>query len=311
MFNPPSPTADPVARKETGFSHVLEDAGNIFEMFSESETELGPEVETRASRRVMYAVVESFDSNPEGRSQARLDPPTLRATPAKKNQLDSTPKEMNAGVEGQQSDNEVIYKILEELKASSEGSGKSSQSVIGALRIPIPRPRKVATAEFSPSVPAEVANIAAASSGTSVMPHPVASRPAMASLPKLRMDANGFFYPFSLKALQDAEKAFTELYQAQQMTKVHYESFISFYENRRDLRDRHLKVERQANKVRCYKGKHIRTSTTLQQLVEEGSTMDDRIMVVAAEIQKLEEQLYALKVEQMTLPSNYVRRSRR
>ncbi|KAM1075013.1 hypothetical protein ACFX2B_019682 [Malus domestica] len=73
------------------------------------------------------------------------------------------------------------------------------------------------------------------------------------------------------------------------MIKVQYESFISFFENLRALRDQHLKVERQANRVRCYKKKHTRTSITLQQLVDEGSAMDDRIMVVAIEIQKLEE----------------------
>lgn len=68
------------------------------------------------------------------------------------------------------------------------------------------------------------------------------------------------------------------------MTKVQYESFIFFFENLRALRDQHLKAERQANKVRCYKEKHIRISTTLQQLAEEGSTMEDGIMVVVDEI---------------------------
>ena len=102
---------------------------------------------------------------------------------------------------------------------------------------------------------------------------------------------------FSLKALQDVEKALTDLYQAQQMTKVQYESFISFFENLKALRDQHVKAERQASKVRCYKEKHTRTSTTLQQLVEEGSAMENRIMVVATEIQKLEEQLSPLKAE--------------
>lgn len=49
--------------------------------------------------------------------------------------------------------------------------------------------------------------------------------------------------------------------------------------------------------MECYKEKHSKTSTSLQQLVEEGSAMEDRIMVVDAEIQKLEEQLSALKAE--------------
>ena len=45
--------------------------------------------------------------------------------------------------------------------------------------------------------------------------------------------------------------------------------------------DKYLKAERQPNRVRCCKEKHTRTSTNLQQLVEEGSTMKDIIMVVA------------------------------
>ncbi|KAM2710343.1 hypothetical protein EV2_047918 [Malus domestica] len=49
---------------------------------------------------------------------------------------------------------------------------------------------------------------------------------------------------FNLKAFQDAKRALTDLCQAQQMTKVQYESFISFFENLRALRDQHLEVER-------------------------------------------------------------------
>lgn len=52
-----------------------------------------------------------------------------------------------------------------------------------------------------------------------------------------------------------------------------------------------------------YKEKHTKTSTTLQQLVEEGLAMEDQIMVVVAKIQKLEEQLSTLKAEQITFSS--------
>lgn len=55
--------------------------------------------------------------------------------------------------------------------------------------------------------------------------------------------------------------------------------------------------------MRCYKEKHTWTSTNLQQFVEEESTVKDMIMVVAAEIWKLEEQLSSLKAEQMTFSS--------
>lgn len=86
------------------------------------------------------------------------------------------------------------------------------------------------------------------------------------------------------------------------MSKVQYESFI-FFQNLRALRDQHFWAERQANRVKCYKEKHSRTSSSLQQLVENDSAMEDHIMTVATEIQKLKEQRSTLKVEQMTFSS--------
>ncbi|KAM2053949.1 hypothetical protein FF1_003520 [Malus domestica] len=68
---------------------------------------------------------------------------------------------------------------------------------------------------------------------------------------------------FGLKVLQEAENPLTELFKAQQMSKVQYESFISFFENFKALRDHHLRAERQANRVKCYKEKHTRTYTSL------------------------------------------------
>ncbi|KAB2599987.1 S2-RNase [Pyrus ussuriensis x Pyrus communis] len=65
------------------------------------------------------------------------------------------------------------------------------------------------------------------------------------------------------------------------------------------LRDQHLRAERQVNRVKCYKEKHSRTSTSLQQLVENGLTMEDKIKVVAFEIQTLEEQLFPFKIEEV------------
>lgn len=112
-----------------------------------------------------------------------------------------------------------------------------------------------------------------------------------------------FIASFSLKALQDVEKALNELYKAQQISKVHYESFLFFFENLKALNDQHQWAERQSNRIKCYKEKHARTSASLQQLVEEGSAMEDRNMVVVSETQKLEEQLSTLKAEQMTLSS--------
>lgn len=87
------------------------------------------------------------------------------------------------------------------------------------------------------------------------------------------------------------------------MMKVQYESIIFFFENLRALRDHHHRAERQSNRIKCYKEKHLKPSTSLQQLVDEGSAMEDRIMVVAFEIQKLKEQLFVLKAEQMAFSS--------
>ncbi|KAM2616307.1 hypothetical protein TB2_030724 [Malus domestica] len=69
------------------------------------------------------------------------------------------------------------------------------------------------------------------------------------------------------------------------------------------LKDLHQLAEWASNKVKCYKEKHTRTSATLQQLEEEGSAMEDMIVVVESEIQKLEEQVSTLKAEKITLAS--------
>ncbi|XP_018502252.1 uncharacterized protein LOC108867029 [Pyrus x bretschneideri] len=279
----------------------------------DSNSEYETEAETMVFRRARssFEELESSDSKPEGRPQAR--PAAATYHPPKAQGLS---------------------------QASSDGLGRSRRlpQASGVLGIPIPWPQNVAVAESFPVIPADVAHAAPAApafDGPGVMPSPLASLSATTSLPELvrefgqivtklrstrrpsepqhlqdqrrifrewmQRDFSAFF---SLKALQDAEIALTKLYQAHQMTKVQYESFLSFFENLRALRDQHLKAERQAKRVRCYKEKHTRTSTTLQQLVEEGSSMEDRIIVVVAEIQELEEQLSALKAEQMTLSSN-------
>ncbi|KAB2625706.1 hypothetical protein D8674_017366 [Pyrus ussuriensis x Pyrus communis] len=298
-------TAAKTARQEAGSSHVPKNARDIYVMFSELETEAGPEANTRVPHCARSAVVESSDFEPKVRPQARLNLPTLRATPTKKRtskKLGPSPQEMLASKEGQQSDKEVIAKILEKLKASKveetfqiEPSSLLTQPVhlfpfwaepSEVSGILIPQPRKNAVVKSSPSI-----FVDAAFDGAGMMPHPLASLLATASLPELVKEFRQIrtkLRSSSLKTLQDVERALTDLYQTQQMTKVQYVSFISFFENLKTLRDQHLKVERQANRVGCYKKNHTRTSTTLHQLVEEGSAMEDRIMVVAAEIQKLE-----------------------
>ncbi|KAB2617250.1 hypothetical protein D8674_013119 [Pyrus ussuriensis x Pyrus communis] len=202
---------------------------------------------------------------------------------------DISPHEMPASEEGQQSDKEVLAKILEELKVRggtpapqveqepaissssippamtsqpslfeaaavahppakaqgfSQGSDNFPQPVMSRVvlprpsrvskisRIPIPRPRKSAAAESSTFIFINVATTVAASDGAG-------------------MD---FFASFTFKALQDVQRALIDLYQAQWMSKVQYESFISFFKN----------LRKQANRVRCYKEKHIKTSITMQ-----------------------------------------------
>ena len=72
------------ARQIAGFSHVPEDVGDISIMFGESKTDAGPEVETKAHRQARSSIVESSESEPEERLQARLALPAPRATPIKK-----------------------------------------------------------------------------------------------------------------------------------------------------------------------------------------------------------------------------------
>ncbi|KAB2615714.1 hypothetical protein D8674_022302 [Pyrus ussuriensis x Pyrus communis] len=124
------------------------------------------------------------------------------------------------------------------------------------------------------------------------MPSPLASFLATTSLPErvrkfgqIRTKLRSLKYPSEPQHLQDQCRVFRQwmqrdfsasfslkaLQKAERMTKVQYQSFISFFENLRALRD-YL-------------------------------AMEDQIMVVAIKIQKLEEQLSALKAEQITLSS--------
>lgn len=106
---------------------------------------------------------------------------------------------------------------------------------------------------------------------------------------------------FSLKAFHDVEKAVIDFFKADRLSKAQRDSFLSYFENLRALRDQHERAERQANWVRCFQEKETSTSTQIQQLLDEGSKTEERIGVVTAEIQKLEGQLAVLKAEQSTL----------
>lgn len=110
-----------------------------------------------------------------------------------------------------------------------------------------------------------------------------------------------FIATFSLKVLHDVEKALVELHQAQLLSQTQYKSFLGFFENLRALRDQYQKAERVANRVKCYQDKHVKSMAALHHLVGKGSGMKERIAVVDAEIQLLEEQLFSLKAEKVAL----------
>ena len=101
-----------------------------------------------------------------------------------------------------------------------------------------------------------------------------------------------FTASFNLKALFDAEKAVTDLHQAQFLSKAQYQSFLNFFENLQALREQYQKAERSSNRLRCFQEKHAKSTATLQQLVAEGTVMEERISVVDSEIQRLDEQLF-------------------
>lgn len=71
-------------KQGAGFSHVIDNPGDISEMLSDSEIEAGPEVKTKASRQVRSVVMESLDFEPERKPQARPNLPALRATLTKR-----------------------------------------------------------------------------------------------------------------------------------------------------------------------------------------------------------------------------------
>ncbi|KAM1160148.1 hypothetical protein ACFX19_033798 [Malus domestica] len=110
-----------------------------------------------------------------------------------------------------------------------------------------------------------------------------------------------FSASFSLKALYDLEKVTSELFKVGQLSKTQHDSFISFFENLRAIRDQHKRAERQANRVRCFQEKESSTSAQVERLMNDGSLTKERIGVVTSEIQKLEEQLVVLKAEQANL----------
>ncbi|KAB2612935.1 hypothetical protein D8674_035251 [Pyrus ussuriensis x Pyrus communis] len=73
--------AEEATKQGAGSNHALDDAGDIYEMFSELETEVGPEIEIRVIRWAMPYVVESSEF--KERPQVRLTLPIPRATPTK------------------------------------------------------------------------------------------------------------------------------------------------------------------------------------------------------------------------------------
>ncbi|XP_050142197.1 uncharacterized protein LOC126618149 [Malus sylvestris] len=57
---------------------------------------------------------------------------------------------------------------------------------------------------------------------------------------------------FSLKALCDLEKVTTESFKTGRLSKPQHDSFLSFFENLRALREQYQRADRQANRARCF-----------------------------------------------------------
>ncbi|KAM2531521.1 hypothetical protein PS1_000239 [Malus domestica] len=110
-----------------------------------------------------------------------------------------------------------------------------------------------------------------------------------------------FTASFSLKALCDFEKIITESFKAGRLSKPQHDSFLSFFENLRALREQYQRVDRQANRAKGFMEKESSTSAQVDRLMEESLQTIERVRVVTSKIQQLEKQLVALKAEQATL----------
>ncbi|XP_050133239.1 uncharacterized protein LOC126609352 [Malus sylvestris] len=113
-----------------------------------------------------------------------------------------------------------------------------------------------------------------------------------------------FTASFSLKALCDLERVITEFFKNDRLSKPQYDSFLSFFENLRALREQHQRADRLANRAKCFIERESSSSTQVSRLMEESMQTKERIEVVSSEIQKLERQLMILKAEQTTLLDN-------
>ncbi|KAM1258120.1 hypothetical protein ACFX2J_037594 [Malus domestica] len=61
-----------------------------------------------------------------------------------------------------------------------------------------------------------------------------------------------FTASFSLKALCDLERVITEFFKNDRLSKPQYDSFLSFFENLRALREQHQRADRLANRAKCF-----------------------------------------------------------
>ncbi|XP_050125767.1 uncharacterized protein LOC126603047 [Malus sylvestris] len=113
-----------------------------------------------------------------------------------------------------------------------------------------------------------------------------------------RKDFNALF---SLKTLCDLEKVTIESFKTGRLSKPQHDAFLSFFENLRALREQYQIADRQANRARCFMEKESSISAQVDRLMDESLRTKERVKVVTSEIQKLEEQLVALKAEQATL----------
>ncbi|KAB2618375.1 TMV resistance protein N-like [Pyrus ussuriensis x Pyrus communis] len=166
-----------------------------------------------------------------------------------------------------------LSKAPSSTQASSEGLGKFPWFATCKAVFPETPKNTVAATSLTfgplPSISSKATSTAATSGGAGVMPLPLASIPSMASLLELVREFGQIQTKLrspSLKGLQDVEKALTKLHQAQQLSKVQYESFLNFFDNLRALRDQHQQVERGSNRLKCYEEKHINKLTKISRM---------------------------------------------
>ncbi|KAB2608814.1 TMV resistance protein N-like [Pyrus ussuriensis x Pyrus communis] len=267
---------------------------DVSELFGDSKGEGEPEVEVQATRQTRALVIESSDSNSQEQPKSWPVLPIPRATLGQGHRLPMLRK---------------LHLLLPLLYSTSipstspplvvaygEGSGIISPSPI-SKDDPLHQPRETThPPPFSKDSPHST-------------PLPILlGRPFMKTA-RTKIDASSSvettstITPFEgAGALPPSPALISTTTSLPELFKEFWQLKIKLRSSKA-LRDQHQRAKRQANRVKCFKVKQSSTLANIQQLVDEGSATKEMIKVVTFEIQKLKEQLAALKAEQTTLLS--------